>query len=73
MNDSLYKKYESKRGVVEKIISKYNASTLMKLDEILDQRIKMVKLSRIAVEMQKERITKYSFIKSVINTQLSAK
>jgi hypothetical protein len=50
-----------------------NYKTLVKMNELLDQKIKMVKLSRIAVEMQKERITKYAFIKSVVNTQLSAK
>jgi hypothetical protein len=43
------------------------------MNELLDQKIKIVKMSRIAVEMQKERISKYAFIKSVVNTQLSAK
>jgi hypothetical protein len=43
------------------------------MNELLDQKIHMTKLSRIAVEMQKQRITKYAFIKSVVNSQLSAK
>lgn len=30
----------------------------------------MTKMSRIAVEMQKEKITKYAFIKSVVNEKL---
>ncbi len=73
LNEDLYNKYEPKREAVQKLISKVSYPTLVKMNEILDQKIQMVKYSRIAVEIQKERITKYAFIKSVINTQLSAK
>jgi hypothetical protein len=59
MNDTLYRKY--------------NTKTLEKINKLLDKRIEMVKISRIAVEMQKERITTYAFIKSVINNELSTK
>ena len=73
LNEDIYNKYEPKREAVQKLISKANYKTLVKMNELLDQKIEMVKMSRIAVEMQKERITKYAFIKSVVNTQLSAK
>lgn len=73
MNDEVYNNYESKRAAVQEIISKVNTKTLEKMNESLDQKIEMVKLSRIAVEVQKERISKYAFIKSVVNAQLSAK
>ena len=73
MNDSLYKKLEPKREAVQNIISKLSTRTLTKMNVMLDQKIEMTKMSRIAVEMQKERITTYAFIKSIISTQLSAK
>ncbi|MCP4522833.1 MAG: hypothetical protein GY828_01305 [Candidatus Gracilibacteria bacterium] len=70
INDSLYKKYESKREQLEKLVAKVKTKTLVKINDLLDQKIKMTKMSRIAVEMQKQRITKYAFIKSVISTEL---
>ncbi len=73
LNDTVYNKYETKREAVQKLISKVSYPTLMKMNELLDKKIEMVKMSRIAVEVQKERISKYAFIKSVVNTQLSAK
>lgn len=73
LNTDAYSKYESKREAVQKILSELNINILEKMNESLDQKIEAVKLSRIAVEVQKERITKYAFIKSVVNNQLSAK
>jgi hypothetical protein len=73
MNDSLYKKLEPKREAVQNIISKLSTRTLTRMNVMLDQKIEMTKMSRIAVEMQKERITTYAFIKSVVNSQLSTK
>jgi hypothetical protein len=73
MNDSLYKKLEPKREIVQNIISKLSTRTLTKMNVMLDQKIEMTKMSRIAVEMQKEKITIYAFIKSIINTQLFVK
>ena len=70
INADLHKKLENKRSEVEKIISKIDTTTLIKLNERIDQHIKMTKMSRIAVEMQKEKITKYAFIKSVVNEKL---
>jgi hypothetical protein len=73
MNDSLYKKLDPKREAVQNIISKLSTKTLVKMNVMLDQKIEMTKMSRIAVEMQKERITTYAFIKSIVNSQLSTK
>jgi hypothetical protein len=43
------------------------------MNELLDQKIEMVKMSRIAVEIQKQRISKYDFIKCFLNTKLTEK
>lgn len=73
LDEELYNKFETKREALQELISKVSYPTLVKMNELLDQKIKMTKMSRIAVEMQKQRITKYAFIKSVVNLQLSAK
>jgi hypothetical protein len=73
LNEDLYNKLETKREALQELISKVSYPTLVKMNELLDQKIKMTKISRIAVEMQKQRITKYAFIKSVVSAQLSAK
>ena len=73
LNESLYKKYESKREAIEDIITQYDASRITRISEMIDQKIKMIQMSRMTTQMQKEKITQYSFMKSVINDYLSAK
>jgi len=73
LDTTAFNKYEPKREAVQKIISQVNNKTLVKMNELLDQKIEMVKLSKISVEIQKQRITQYAFIKSVVNSQLSTK
>lgn len=73
LDEDLYNKFEEKRTAVEKIVSKVNHATLIKMNELIDEKIKMIKMTKISLEVQKQRITKYAFIKSVVNSQLSEK
>ena len=73
LNTDTYRKYESKREDIQELISELNINILKKMNESLDEKIESVKLSRIAVEVQKERITKYAFIKSVVSTEIYRK
>lgn len=62
-----YAKLEStKTEVLKRQLSRYSDAKLISVLASIDQRIEMVKLSRIAREMQVEKITLYTFVKNTI-------
>lgn len=69
----LYAKLEStKTEVLKRQLSKYSDAKLTSVLATIDQKIEMIKLSRIAREMQVERITLYTFVKNTIPTVLQS-
>ncbi len=56
----------TKTEVLKRQLSKYSDAKLLSVLETIDQKIEMVKLSRIAREMQIEKITLYTFVKNTI-------
>lgn len=73
IDNALYAKLEStKIEVLKRQLSRYSDAKLTSVLATIDQRITMVKLSRIAREMQVERITLYTFVKNTIPTVLAS-
>lgn len=64
------KKYEEKTSFVEWIILRIPATTLGRLSDKLNTLIENTKLLKIIFEIQQERITKYFFLKQIIDKEI---
>lgn len=74
MDIALYAKLEStKTEILKRQLSKYSSATLISVLGTIDERIEMVKLSRIVREMQVQKITLYTFVKNVIPMVLQSR
>lgn len=70
IDTDVLKKYEEKTSFVEGIILRISSTTLGRLSEKLNTLIENTKLLRIVFEMQQERITKYFFLKQIIDKEI---
>lgn len=70
INADTLKKYEEKSSFIDGVISNIPVKTLQRLSEKLNTLIENTKLLKIIFELQKERITKYFFIKQMIDKEV---
>ena len=69
-----YAKLEStKTEILKRQLSRYSDAILISVLGTIDQRIEMIKLSRISREMQVAKITLYTFVKNMIPVVLSSR
>lgn len=67
VDNAAYAKLEStKTEVLKRQFSKYSDAKLISVQGTINQRIEMVKMSRIAREIQVQKITLYTFVKNTI-------
>lgn len=68
-----FEKYSKFDAIINKKLEKLSNTTLQKMTIELDQRISAVQKSRIAVFMQKQKITKLMYVKQLVYLELTSR